>query len=149
MSEYEIRVITPSDTYELRRALLRPHQRLNEMAWPADELPDSLHVGGYRGDNLAGIGTIHRQPMPGTAEPEAWRVRAIAIDFGHRGYGLGASILNHLIEHATVSGGRLVWANATAVSFGFFEHHGFKRRGEPFELPEIGPHYVVFAELSR
>ena len=42
-----------------------------------------------------------------------------------------------------------MWANATAASFGFFEHHGFRRRGEPFELPEIGPHYVVFAEIGR
>ena len=149
MSEYEVRVIAPSDTYELRRALLRPHQRLNEMTWPADEHPDSLHVGGYRGENQAGIGTIHRQAMPGVSEPEAWRVRAIAVDYGHRGYGLGATILNRLIEHAAVSGGRVVWANATAASFGFFEHHGFRRRGEPFELPEIGPHYVVFAEIGR
>jgi len=51
------------------------------------------------------------------------------------------------IEHAATAAGRMVWANATATSFGFFEHHGFRRRGEPFELPEIGPHYVVYAEI--
>ena len=27
MSEFEVRVIQPGDTYQLSRALLRPHQR--------------------------------------------------------------------------------------------------------------------------
>jgi len=147
MSEFEVRAISPVDTYELRRALIRPHQRVNEMTWPGDEHIDTLHVGGYRGETLVGIGTIHRQAMPGSVEAEAWRIRGVAVDFGHRGYGLGAMLLNHLIEHATISSGRVIWANTTATSFGFFEHHGFRRRGEPFELPEIGPHYVVYAEL--
>jgi len=147
MSEFEVRVIAPQDTYELRRALLRPHQRLNEMTWPADEHPDTLHAGGYRGESLVGIGTIHLQSMPGSTEAESWRLRGLAVDHGHRGYGLGAMLLHDLIEHAATAAGRMVWANATATSFGFFEHHGFRRRGEPFELPEIGPHYVVYAEI--
>ncbi|MBU1227476.1 MAG: GNAT family N-acetyltransferase [Actinobacteria bacterium] len=149
MSESEVRAIAAGDTYELRRALLRPHQRLNEMTWPADEHPDTLHAGAYRGERLVGIGTIHRQPMPGSAETEAWRIRGLAVEFGHRGYGLGAMLLGRLTEHATTCGGRMVWAHATAASFGFFEHYGFRRRGEPFELPESGPHYVVYAEIVR
>ena len=147
MSEFEVREIMPGDTYELRRALLRPHQQVNEMTWPHDEGPDTLHLGAFRGDQLVGIGTIHRQPMPGAAEAEAWRVRGVAVEYGHRGYGVGAMLFNRLLEHATVLEAQLVWANATATSFGFFEHHGFRRRGEPFELPDIGPHYVVFIEV--
>ena len=77
------------------------------MTWPGDEHPDTLHIGGYRRDNLVGIGTIIRQPMPGSAETEAWRVRGVAVDHGHRGYGLGAMLLHRLIEHAGVNrGGR-------------------------------------------
>jgi GNAT superfamily N-acetyltransferase len=147
MSEFEVRVITARDTYELRRALLRPHQRVNEMTWPGDEHLDTLHIGGFRGEQLVGIATIHRQPMPGSPEPDAWRIRGVAVDHGHRGYGLGAMLLHRLLDHATTAGGRIAWANATATSFGFFEHHGFHRRGDPFELPEIGPHYVVYTEL--
>ena len=148
MSEFEVRVIQPGDTYELRRALMRPHQKVNEQTWPGDEHPDTLHLGGYRVEHLVGIGTIIRQPMPGSTETEAWRIRGVAVDHGHRGYGLGAMLLDGLIEHATAQAARLVWANATATSYGFFEHRGFRRRGEPFTLPEIGPHYVVFAQIG-
>ncbi|MCB2223755.1 MAG: GNAT family N-acetyltransferase [Actinobacteria bacterium] len=147
MSEFELRAITPGETYELRRALLRPHQRVHEMTWAGDDAPDTLHIGGFREDRLVGIGTAHRQPMPGLSEPQAWRIRGVAVDHGHRGYGLGEMLLRRLLEHAAASGGRLVWANATAASYGFFEHYGFARRGDPFELPEVGPHYVVYAGL--
>jgi GNAT superfamily N-acetyltransferase len=147
MSEFDVRPITAGETYELRRALLRPHQRVHEMTWPNDEDTRTLHLGGFRGDRLVGIGTLHHQPMPGSTEYEAWRIRGLAVDHGHRGYGLGAQLLFHLIEHATIGAGKVVWANATAASFGFFEHHGFARRGDPFELPEIGPHYVVYTEI--
>jgi N-acetylglutamate synthase-like GNAT family acetyltransferase len=148
MSEFEIRWIPPGDTYELRRALLRPHQRVNEMTWTFDEDPDTLHIGGFRDGRLVGIGTVHRQPMPGSAEPGAWRIRGIAVEHGYRGLGLGEMILRRLLEHAAARQASVVWANATAASYGFFEHHGFRRRGEPFELREIGPHYVVFAEMA-
>jgi len=147
MSEFDVRAIEPGETYALRRALLRPHQQSHEMTWSGDEHPDTLHIGGFRDERLVGIGTVHRQVMPGSGEPDAWRIRGIAVDHGHRGHGLGYLMLYRLVEHAASRGGRVVWANATAVSFGFFEHHGFVRRGDPFELPEIGPHYVVYAEL--
>ena len=149
MSEFDIRALESGDTYELRRALLRPHQKIQEMTWPADEHPDTLHVGGYHRDRLIGIGTIHRQAMPGSVEPEAWRVRGIAVEHGHRGYGLGQMLLHRCLEHAASNGARVVWANARIGAFEFFEHHGFRRRGEPFELPEIGPHYVVYAEIGN
>jgi N-acetylglutamate synthase-like GNAT family acetyltransferase len=58
-------------------------------------------------------------------------------------------LLRRLLEHAADGGAKVVWADATAASCGFFERHGFRRRGEPFELPDIGPHYVVYAELGR
>jgi hypothetical protein len=42
----------------------------------------------------------------------------------------------------------LAWCNARAGSFGFYERFGFRRDGEPFELPDIGPHYRMFSLLE-
>jgi GNAT superfamily N-acetyltransferase len=148
MSEFEIRRIAAEDTYELRRALLRPHQSEAEMAWPGDDDPESLHTGGFRHERLVGIATIHRQRMPGSVEPMAWRIRGLAVDHGQRGLGLGGMLLHRVLDHALAEGGRVVWCNAHVGAFGFFEHHGFRRRGDPFELPEAGPQYVMYTTLG-
>ena len=118
------------------------------MAWPFDEGPDTLHIGGYRAERMVGIATVHRQPMPGSAEPQAWRVRGIAVEHGHRGYGLGGMLLQRCLDHAAVNRAGVVWAHARVGAFGFFRRYGFQRRGEPFELPDIGPLYVVFLEMA-
>jgi predicted GNAT family N-acyltransferase len=149
MGEFEIREIEAEDTHHLRRALLRPHQELAEMSWPGDELPDTLHVGGYRHDRLVGISTIHRQRLPGSSEVETWRVRGTAVDHGQRGYGLGGLLLRRCMEYAATMGARLVWANAKVGAYGFYERYGFRRFGDPFDLPHIGPHYLMYVELAQ
>jgi predicted GNAT family N-acyltransferase len=148
MSEFEIRTISAEDTHALRHALLRPHQDIIEMTWPGDDLGDTLHVGGFRQDRLVGISTVHRQRLPGSTEIETWRVRGIAVDHGQRGYGLGGLLLRRCIEHAAIMGGRIVWSNAKVGVFGFYEHYGFRRFGDPFELPDIGPHYLMYVEME-
>jgi GNAT superfamily N-acetyltransferase len=147
MSEFEIQGIAAEDTHELRRALLRPHQTPAEMVWPGDDTPDALHVGGFRNNRVVGIATIHRQRLPGSAEHQAWRIRGMAVEHGQRGRGLGAMLLHRCLDHAQSEGARVVWCNARVGAFGFFEHHGFRRRGDPFELPEIGPQYVMYLQL--
>lgn len=148
MAGFEIRGIAAEDTYDLRHALLRPHQTLDEMAWPGDDGSDSLHVGGFRNGRMLGIATVHRQRLPGSAEVEAWRVRGMAVEHGQRGLGLGGALLERCLEHARRRNARVVWCSASITAFGFFEHFGFRRRGEPFELPEAGPQYVMYLRLD-
>jgi predicted GNAT family N-acyltransferase len=73
----------------------------------------------------------------------------MAVDHGHRGYGLGGLMLRRCLEHAAQHAGRMVWCSARAEVYGFFERHGFGRRGDPFELPGIGPHYLMVAPFAE
>jgi ribosomal protein S18 acetylase RimI-like enzyme len=148
MSEFEIRPIIASETYVLRRALLRPHQPIAEMTWPADDAPDTLHIGGFRNDRMVAVATIHRGRMPGSPETEAWRLRGVAVEHGQRGRGLGGMLVDRCLDHVATRGARLVWCHVRIGAFGFFEHRGFRRFGEPFDLPGVGPHYVMFLAMQ-
>jgi predicted N-acetyltransferase YhbS len=148
VSEFEIRPVEATEIRELRAALLRSVKETVEGGWTGDEAADTLHVGGYRDGTLVGFATIVRHRVPGDGEPEAWRIRGIAVDHGHRGYGLGGSMLRRCLEHAAARGGHLVWCRIPAGAFGFFHHFGFRRRGEPFELPGGGPHYLMVAVFA-
>ncbi len=148
MAEFEVRAVEAEGVRELRRALLRPHQTVEELAYAGDDHPEALHLGGFRHGKMIGIASITPRPMPGNPERAAWQVRGMAVDHGHRGYGLGGLLLRRCLEHAAAHGGRLAWCNARAGSFGFYERYGFRRDGEPFELPDIGPHYRMFVLLG-
>ena len=141
MAEFEIRAVEAADVRELRRALLRPHQKVEELVYPGDDHPQALHLGGFRHGKMVGIVSITPRPLPGHSERAAWQLRGMAVDHGHRGYGLGGMLLHRCLEHAVAHGGRLVWCNARAGAFGFYERYGFHRDGDPFELPDTGPHY--------
>jgi predicted GNAT family N-acyltransferase len=148
MPEFEVRSVEAGAVRPLRQALLRPHKRVEELVYPGDDHPDALHVGGFRHGKMVGIASILPRPMPGRPEREAWQVRGMAVEHGQRGYGLGGLMLARCLDHAAAHGGRLAWCNARAGSFGFYERFGFRRDGDPFELPEIGPHYRMFRLLS-
>lgn len=141
MSDFEVRAVEAEAVRPLRRALLRPHQRVDELVYPGDHHPDTLHVGAYRHGHLVGIATIIPRAMPGKRERHAWQVRGMAVEHGQRGYGVGGMLLDACVAHAAARGGRLVWCNARAGASGFYQHYGFRRDGDPFELPDIGPHY--------
>lgn len=148
MAEFEVRAVEAEQVRELRRVLLRPHQKTEELIYTGDDHPDALHLGGFRHGVMVGIATITPRPMPGRPEREAWQVRGMAVDHGHRGYGLGGLMLRACLAHAAARGGRLAWCNARAGSFGFYERYGFRRDGDPFELPDIGPHYRMFSLIE-
>ena len=148
MSEFEVQAVEAGAVRPLRRALLRPHQQVEEVVYPGDDHPDTLHLGAFRHGHLVGIATIIPRPMPGRREHRAWQVRGMAVEHGQRGYGLGGRLLGACVAHAAARGGRLVWCNARAGSFGFYEHYGFLHDGEPFELPDIGPHHRMYRVLE-
>jgi len=148
MSEFEVRAVEAEAVRPLRRALLRPHQRVDELVYPGDHHPGTLHVGAYRHGHLVGIATIIPRPMPGRRERRAWQLRGMAVEHGQRGYGLGGMMLEACVAHAAGRGGRLVWCNARAGSFGFYQRYGFRCDGDPFELPEIGPHYRMYRAIE-
>jgi len=144
MSDCEVRAVDAAAVRPLRQALLRPHQRVEELVYPGDDHPETLHVGAFRHGHLVGVATIVPRPMPGRRERRAWQVRGMAVEHGQRGYGLGGQMLEACVAHAAAHGGRLVWCNARAGSSGFYRRYGFEPDGGPFELPEIGPHCRMF-----
>ncbi len=69
-----------------------------------------------------------------------------------RGSGAGRRLLQACFQHVRAGGGGLLWCNARLVALGFYERMGLEREGELFELPGIGPHYVMcrwLAQLQR
>jgi N-acetylglutamate synthase-like GNAT family acetyltransferase len=85
--------------------------------------------------------------MPDGYRTAAWRLHGVAVDYGHRGAGVGALIVERCLHHAAGQEARAVWCIAPAGTFGFFERYGFLRTGDPID-DNHGPQYKLFVELG-
>ena len=142
-----VRPVTAAETRPLRQRILRPHQRPEQLVYPHDDAPETLHVAAFDGDAMVGTATIHLEPHPHTHAP-AWRLRGMAVVPELRRRGCGARLVDACIAHVRAHGGTLVWCNARVSAAPFYDSLGFVREGDAFELPEIGPHFLMKRELG-
>ena len=128
-------------TRELRREVLRPHQTLEQVAH--SEAAGAFAVGALDAGELVGCGFV----VP-DGEPGAWRIRSMATRPDARGRGNGTAVLAELIAHASAQGARRIWCNARTPARSLYERAGLRVTSEEFDLPEIGPHYVMELRLT-
>jgi GNAT superfamily N-acetyltransferase len=67
----------------------------------------------------------------------------MATDPAHRGRGVGGAILDALVDHARAQGATRVWCNARTPALSLYARAGFEPESEEFEIPGIGPHFVM------
>lgn len=136
----ELRVVDLAATRALRRAVLRPHETLEQVA--AHENPEATAVGAYDDDELVGTGLVAPDSQEGV-----WRVRGMATAPYARGRGIGVKVLDELVSIAKQNGAKTVWCNARTPALSLYARAGFTPTSDEFEIPEIGPHYVMTLEL--
>jgi GNAT superfamily N-acetyltransferase len=139
-----VRPVPVEQTRPLRRAVLRPHQSLDEM--PDSEPDDAYAVGAFESDELIAVGLIGPDPKRGVG---SWRVRGMATEAPSRGRGFGAAVLAALLEHARAKGALSVWCTVRTPARSLYERAGFRALSDEFEIPNIGPHFVMELVLER
>ena len=74
--------LSAAQTRPLRQLILRPHQTADELVYPGDDAPDSLHVGILVDQALVGIASIYREaPSRGVTFAGWWRLRGMIAKF--------------------------------------------------------------------
>jgi ribosomal protein S18 acetylase RimI-like enzyme len=137
-----VREVALAETHALRQSVLRPHQTVADVS--AEDSDDAFAVGAFDGGALIAVGLVAPD-----GEPGAWRVRGMATAPHARGNGAGTAVLEALVRHAVAEGASRVWCNARTPALSLYERAGFSAVSEEFELPRIGPHYVMERKIRR
>lgn len=140
----DIRPITEHQTRPLRHEILRPHQPISALAYRGDDAPDTLHVGAFSDGKLIGVASVYREPMPASNDPGAWRLRGMAVTPALQRTGIGHALFDACVAHCRKHGGTMLWFNARTPAIEFYRAMGCEVRGDEFELPDIGPHVVMW-----
>jgi ribosomal protein S18 acetylase RimI-like enzyme len=141
VAPFTVRNVSLERTRPLRQAVLRPHETVAELA--ANETADAFAVGAFDGDELVAVGFACRDGGPGD-----WRIRGMATTPSARGRGAGTAVLEALLQHARAEGAQRIWCNARTPARSLYERAGMRVASEEFELPMIGPHYLMELDAS-
>jgi predicted GNAT family N-acyltransferase len=141
-----IEQLTRDEILHLRHSVLRPGLPEDTARYPGDADPQAFHLA-FRADDGTVISCVSFYPEPLDGEP-AWRFRGMATAPGQRGQGIGGKLLEAGVAEVVRRGGRLVWCNGRTTARAFYERHGFSARGEEFDAPPAGPHYLMIRPLS-
>jgi GNAT superfamily N-acetyltransferase len=145
----EIRFITADQTIPLRHLVLRPHQPVNVCQYPADQDPQTFHLGFFLSGTLVSIATFQHEVLKELQANVQFRLRGMATLPEWRGYGFGAQLVQKGLDVLNGKGAELLWCNARQVAFGFYEKMGFDYLGPLFTIDPIGPHKVMYRKIDR
>ncbi|MFI9200494.1 GNAT family N-acetyltransferase [Streptomyces sp. NPDC053048] len=134
------------EIFALRHTVLRPGLPARSAVFPEDDAPGTFHIAAYDEEGaVRGCVTFLPEPLPEPlpgADGPAYRFRGMASDPAVRGLGYGVAVLRAGLAEAAARGAALVWCNGRTSARGFYEHHGFRARGEEFVVEGVGPHFV-------
>lgn len=149
VSNVRVKVVAEEVTLPLRRAVLRPHMTIEELAAARHHGEDVLWCAAYDdGGEVVGTGSVSRGSPPWAADEAGWRIRAMAVAPDRRGQGIGSAVLTALIEYVRQHGGGLTWCNARTAARGLYLRAGFAQVGDVVEIDEIGPHIAMARQVS-
>ena len=143
-----IKFITIEEALPLRNVVLREGRLTpDECRFPSDNLPGNFHLGYFDNEKLICIASFHPQSY-GEYPGIGYQLRGMATADGYRGKGVGNQLVKFARQYLRGCSADYVWCNARQVAVKFYERLGFLIISPQFEVPGIGPHYVMYADLN-
>lgn len=144
MDKAEIRVVAADAIRPIRQRVLRPHQAIEDLVYPGDDVADTFHLAVVDpAGRVLGIVSFYHEPHPLDPEPSDWQLRGMAVEPALQGRGLGVQLVQAGINRVRELGGKRLWCNARVSAQRFYEKLGFVATGDEFHIEQIGPHYVM------
>lgn len=149
MTVVEIAEITATDTYPLRRRVLRDGTASDAVEFDGDDLESTFHLGARIEGALVGISTWMRRAYPDRPAEDAYQLRGMATDPElQRSHGVGTALLLAGLDRSRAAGATLVWARARDAALPFYARHGFTTVGLGYTDLTTGlPHHDVLRAL--
>lgn len=131
--------VTLEDVIPLRHIVLRPGKSVETCYFDGDEASTTRHFAWVEGGQVLSIATVMQSSKRIDGVKIPLQLRGMATNPEQAGQGIGSRFLQALHEELDDSW----WCNAREVAVRFYERNGLTRIGGPFDIPGIGPHYVM------
>ena len=139
---------TPSkETYAVRQPVLRKGKPVESCIFEGDDLESTHHFGLFSDENLTGIISLYDKINPIFAEQNQAQIRGMAVLETHQKKGFGEALVKHCETYCNANKVDLIWFNARTAAVGFYKKMDYQPQGEPFDIKDVGEHYLMFKKL--
>lgn len=135
-------------TFPVRQPVLRPGLPVESCIFDGDDLPTTVHYGIYDKGELAGVVSIFKAQNSLFANENQLQVRGMAVLDQHQKKGFGEKLMQQAEHYALQKNAPLIWFNAREIAVGFYKKMGYLVAGNPFDIPGVGIHYVMYKHLT-
>jgi GNAT superfamily N-acetyltransferase len=146
-TNYKIKQISVQEAYGVRHPVLRKGKPLESCAFNGDFLDTTLHFGIFDKEALLGICSLLKNTTPLISTKTQYQLRGMAILKPYQNKGLGGILLKHVENILTAQNIELIWCNARESAVHFYKKNGYNIAGNPFNIKDIGLHYVMYKNL--
>lgn len=136
------------EVIDLRHEVLREGQSRSSCYYPEDTYKHTIHFVAKLEDKIVGSASVYKEKHPDFSLKQSWRLRGMAVLDEFQGQAIGTHLLETCINHAIKMKGDVIWCNARNNAVKFYKQSGFKVIGDEFELPDIGPHFLLAKNLG-
>lgn len=142
-----VKQIPSQKTFPVRQPVLRPGKPLESCVFDGDDDEATIHFGLYENGELAGVASLFKVKNVAFAEENQYQLRGMAVLANHQKKGFGEKLLKAAEDYAMSRNAGLLWFNAREIAVGFYERAGYQKKGGPFTIADIGPHFVMYKNL--
>lgn len=149
MSTAQLKKTTADVIIPLRARILRPGLPIEKSQYAQDNLETTYHICALIHDEVVSCGTLMSAScsyFPDAKYP--YQLRGMATDSKYQGQGLGQKIILKAEELLKEKKCELLWFNARTSAAKFYQKCGYRQIGSTFDIPDVGPHIIMFKHLS-
>lgn len=143
---YDLRRITAEETWPVRHPVLRKGRPLEDVYMEADEQETTFHLGVFFKNTIVGVASFMEDTHPHFHGTQS-RLRGMAVLPEFRKRGLAAALLVRGEALLRARNRSVLWFNARIVALNFYKEMGYDTVGSEFDIPLVGPHYVMKKKL--
>ncbi|MDN3666304.1 GNAT family N-acetyltransferase [Algibacter miyuki] len=146
-TNYTVKQIPAEETHAVRHPVLRPGKPIETCVFDGDNLETTLHFGIFSNDDIIGVCSFLKKNNTKHSEVIQYQLRGMAVLNTHQGLGIGHKLLQASESILIKKGTQLIWCNAREVAVKFYNKNGYKTIGKPFNISDIGPHFVMYKRV--
>ena len=143
-----VKEISYRDCYDLRLKVLKRKEWDYDYQYAGDDDQTTFHLGIYRDNQLVTIASFFANSNEHIQAQNPVQLRGMATDYAFQGQGFGRVMIQAAISELTKRKHDVLWCNAREEAVNFYEKIGFKISSARFEIPRVGPHFIMYIRID-
>ena len=144
MNKITINKIKYIDTFPVRSAVLRQGKPIETCFFLGDDAVGTTHFGLFIENNIIGVASVFTSNNENFDNKTQLQLRGMAILKEHQNMGFGKLLIEEIFNFIESTQVELLWFNARETAVSFYEKLGCIKKGNSFEITEIGTHFLMY-----